>query len=96
MADLIDRKTTDPFNSTYDIRASKFYPGLLEIVCINKRSDFQIPKEIKGYYTGRDKAQTALNAYLAKVWAFSDAEAEKLAKRAATKKTVKDEDAATA
>lgn len=96
MTNPVDRSKTDPFDNMYDIRATKLYPGLLEITCTNRRSDFQIPKQIQGYYTGRDKAQAALSAYLSKAWAFSDAEAEKAAKRAGRKMPEKEQDATAA
>lgn len=98
MTEVIDRKTTDPFGATYDIAPSKLYPGLMEIRCTNKRDDFKIPRPIHGYFTGRDKAQTALTAYLNKAWQFSDEESAKaLAKRTPKKaESKKEEDAAAA
>ena len=90
---VTDRNTTDPLGNTYTITTNRIYPGLLTIVCTNKRADFKIPKPISGYFTGKDKAQQALSAYLSKMWAYSDAEAEKNAKRAG-RKPAKEQDAA--
>ena len=83
----IDRTKTDPFGNTFHIAPSKLYPGLFEVYCPERRSDWTKPKEIQGHFTGKDKAAFFLNSYLSKAWAFSDAEAEKNAKRAGTKKT---------
>lgn len=80
----LNRETTDPFGTTYHIVASRHYPGLFKIV--NKQGK-QNPKPIKGHYTNKDKAAQALHIYLSKAWAYSDAEAEKLAKRAGKKAT---------
>lgn len=93
MTEKVDRSTTDPFGNEYTILPSRRYPGLLEIRCETRPENWRKPKEIEGYFTGKDKALQFLNAYLVKAWEYSDAEAEKNAKRAATKSIKKTEDA---
>ena len=83
----IDRSKTDPFGNTYVIRPSKQWPGLFSIECPDRRSDWTKPKELKGHFTGKDRAASFLHTYLSKVWQMSDDAAERSAKRNPQKKS---------
>jgi hypothetical protein len=80
---MTDRSKTDPFGVTFHIVASKHFPGLFEIVGDNPKKSK--PQALAGHYTNKDKASAAIHAYLSGAWVYSDAEAEKLAKRAGRK-----------
>jgi hypothetical protein len=66
----VDKNSTDHLGNEFEIRVSKLYPGLLQIVCTNK--NINMPKEIEGHFTGKDKAMQALHKYLSNSWEWSN------------------------
>lgn len=79
--EMLDRSkpNTDPQGNEWTIVPSKMYPGLVVITGVNTKAD--PPKELKGHWTGKDKAQKALDAYLDKFWQKVDELKEKQEKR---------------
>lgn len=73
---------TDPLGNKWTIRGSKIYPGLLQIY--PDKPQVKNPDAITGYYTSFDKANSALQAHLDKMWTASDEKAKRNTRQDAT------------
>ena len=63
---LDDPKLLDPCGREWFVEVDEWYPGLVKIKCSEPR--VKLPKLLEGKWTGREKAEKVLKAWLYNEW----------------------------